>query len=90
MRRFELHRDIDISHVSGTGIVAQGCQYDDGTVALRWISDRPSTTFWASVADVVAVHCHGGLSRIVFLDPEPAFDLDGRQRPNGRPVRYAD
>src|SRR4051794_16547249 len=35
--RFELHRDQDISGVSGVGVVAEGVAFTDGTVALRWL-----------------------------------------------------
>jgi hypothetical protein len=40
--------------VSGTGIVADGCQFPDGTVALRWRGDRASTTVWSSMDDALS------------------------------------
>jgi hypothetical protein len=90
MRRFELHRDVDISTISGVGIVAEGVIFTDGSVALRWLSDRPTTTTFNCIEDVEAIHCHGGLSRIVFLDKVPGFTLTGRAvPPNGRPRRFA-
>jgi hypothetical protein len=71
VRRFELHRDQDVSGISGTGLVAQGVQFDDGTVVIRWRGDRPSTVAWASIEDAWHVHAHGGSTRFVFLDEAP-------------------
>lgn len=48
-RRFELHRFEDISGVSGTGIVADGVQFPDGVVAMRWRSDFPTSVVYAAV-----------------------------------------
>lgn len=68
MRNFLLHRDEDVSGVSGTGIVAEGCVFNDGTVVLRWRGDWPSIVVRDSIDGVVAVHGHGGRTRIVWLD----------------------
>lgn len=68
MRLFQLHRDIDASGVSGTGIVTEGVQFTDGSVAMRWMSEHTSTAIYASISDVQAVHGHGGATRIVWLD----------------------
>jgi hypothetical protein len=71
-RRFALVRDEDVSGVSGTGVVAQGVEFTDGTVALRWTSAWPtSVVFHDRGMDAVdAVHGHNGKTRIVWLDPE--------------------
>ncbi len=71
MRRFELHRDIDTSGVSGVGVVAQGAEFDDGTCALHWLSARTSTALYHSVLDIELIHGHGGLTRLVWTDPPP-------------------
>jgi hypothetical protein len=68
MRRFELHRDVDVSGVSGTGTVAEGVLFGDGTAVVRWLGDRPSTVVWRRVEDAMAVHGHGGATRFVWLD----------------------
>lgn len=76
-RRFELHRDRDASGVSGTGVVADGVEWPDGSVSIRWRGERPSVVFWATVADAEAVHGHGGLTRFVWLDTDgPAHGAD--------------
>ena len=43
-RRFELHRDDDVSGVSGTGVVAEGVLFSSGRVALEWLSAWLPTT----------------------------------------------
>ena len=68
MRNFILQRDVDVSGVSGTGMVAQGCVFSDGTVVMRWLGDHPSTVLRDHIDDVEAVHGHGGTSRIIWLD----------------------
>lgn len=69
-RRFELHRDLDVTGISGTGVVADGVDFPDGLVVVHWRGRRPSTVTWqGGISDVVAVHGHGGHTRIVWLDP---------------------
>lgn len=68
MRRFELHRDEDVTGISGTGIVAEGVEFEDGTAVVRWRGDRRSTVVWPSMDDVEAIHGHGGATRIVMVD----------------------
>lgn len=68
MRRFELHRDVDETGISGTGLVAEGVEFSDLTVVLRWHGDWASTVVWPSMAGVYSVHGHNGKTRIVFVD----------------------
>lgn len=68
MKIFSLHRDEDVSGISGTGTVADGVVFPDGSVALRWRGDRRSTVLWSSIEDVEAIHGHGGRTRIVWED----------------------
>ncbi|WP_426566391.1 hypothetical protein ACPPVT_07545 [Angustibacter sp. McL0619] len=67
-RRFELHRDVDVSGISGTGVVADGIEFPDGRVATRWRGTIAQTCSWDSMADVEAIHGHGGATRIVWTD----------------------
>jgi hypothetical protein len=67
MQLFELHRDIDESGVSGTGIVAEGVLFSDGTAAMRWRSDRASTAIYSTMDDVWLIHGHNGATRLVWL-----------------------
>lgn len=76
-RRFVLDRQEDETGVSGTGVVAEGVEFSDGIVALRWIvpPGRPGTGWPTSVVfhdrgmeSVAAIHGHNGKTRIVWLD----------------------
>lgn len=73
MRRFELHRDQDVTGVSGEGVVADGVEFPDGTVALRWRGGWPTSVVFhdRGIEAVEAVHGHGGATRIVWLDAAP-------------------
>lgn len=66
-RLFQLHRDVDVSGISGTGIVADGVVFPDGVSVIRWRGERQSTVVWPSVEDVEAIHGHGGATRVVWL-----------------------
>jgi hypothetical protein len=68
MRRFQLDRHEDATGVSGTGIVAQGVLFDNGKVALTWLTERPSVTVYDSMADLEAVHLHEGATSLVWQD----------------------
>lgn len=76
MRRFRLIRYVDVSKVSGTGNVAEGIQFSDGSVAVRWISRTPCTAVWDNIDALLAVHGHGGKTEVEWIDPDPA---DGRE-----------
>lgn len=67
-RRFELHRDTDISGISGTGVVADGVAFDDGACVIRWRGNHQSTVVWEDVRSAMAIHGHNGATRLVWLD----------------------
>lgn len=61
MQTFVLYREVDETGVSGTGVVAEGVEFSDGSVAMKWIvGDHRSTVLWESIDGVIAVHGHGG------------------------------
>ncbi len=67
MRTFQLHRDTDVSGVSGTGVVADGVVFPDGTTVIRWRTlPHSSTVVWDDLDAAVAVHGHAGATRFVF------------------------
>lgn len=69
MRRFQLERDVDVSGISGTGVVAEGVEFSDGTVVIRWtVGEHRSTVVWPDIAGPEAIHGHGGATRIVWAD----------------------
>ncbi|MFJ6935717.1 hypothetical protein [Streptomyces sp. NPDC101132] len=70
-RRFHLLRHRDVSGVSGTGIVALGVMWPDGTASVRWLGERPSTVTWDRIGDAEAVHGHAGATQFVWDDEPP-------------------
>jgi hypothetical protein len=68
MKAFILHRNEDVSGVSGIGVVAEGVQFTDGKVALRWITgEHRSTVLWDSVESVEKIHGHDGRTMVIWL-----------------------
>jgi len=67
VRTFRLLRDRDVSGVSGTGIVAEGVQFTDGTVAIKWLTEKASTVIWANLDDAMSIHGHDGATQVVWL-----------------------
>lgn len=79
MRRFQLVREVDASGVSGTGVVAEGIEFSDGVVALRWLvpegnpghGNPTSVVFHDNgIESVRKIHGHQGQTWINFLDEE--------------------
>lgn len=78
-RRFNLVRTEDVSGLSGTGTVGEGCEFSDGTVVLRWRDAeseevrargvRPTTVLFESLDSVLALHGHNGATTIEMVDP---------------------
>jgi hypothetical protein len=77
VRTFELHRDVDVSGISGTGVVADGAVFPDETTVVRWrdvggpAADRgvrPTTVVFPSVDAVEALHGHAGATRLVWTE----------------------
>lgn len=77
-RPFLLVREHDVTGLSGTGTVAEGVQFTDGTVAVRWRElptthehyqrgVRATTVLFPNVQAVEALHGHGGATRIHWL-----------------------
>lgn len=76
-RRFVLCRDEDVSGISGTGVVAEGIEFWDGKVALRWRSLIASSAIYDHIDDVVEIHGHEGRTRVVWLDEQGQRFIDG-------------
>ncbi|MGW2048624.1 hypothetical protein ACWCPF_26085 [Streptomyces sp. NPDC001858] len=69
---FVLVRDTDVSGVSGVGIVANGILWPDGQAVIHWTgSAYPTTTpHPGGMESVIAVHGHGGATRVVWQSIE--------------------
>jgi hypothetical protein len=87
-RTFELVRHRDLSGVSGTGVVAEGCVFTDGSVALRWRGNNPATAVWPDLDSVLAVHGHHGATEVHWLEDwtEPSPPLDPPELHPRRPL----
>lgn len=69
MRRFTLFRHEDKTGISGVGVVAEGIQFSDGRVAIRWIAgEHHSTVLWDDMASVEAINGHGGATTVEWVD----------------------
>jgi len=68
VRLFKLIRIEDVSGVSGTGMVAEGVKFSDGTCVLRWVTEYRSTAIYATVDELEAIHGHDGRTIIEWID----------------------
>tara|TARA_B100000963_G_C22126526_1_gene451373 strand:+ start:154 stop:495 length:342 start_codon:yes stop_codon:yes gene_type:complete len=66
---FYLNRTEDESGISGTGRIAQGCVFDNGRVALTWLSEHPSVTIYDNIGEVRAIHGHSGKTEVI-MEPD--------------------
>jgi hypothetical protein len=84
-RAFVLQRNEDLTGVSGTGIVAEGVAFSDGTVALRWTSEWPTSVVFheRGIDSVRHVHGHDGHTTTVWADG--LGDFAAASRPNPPP-----
>jgi len=74
VRRFQLVREVDVSGVSGVGVVAEGIQFHDGQIAVSWFGRHHCVSVWPDILDVEAIHGHGNLTHIEWLDAEGGED----------------
>ncbi len=66
MKTFKLLRHEDVNGCSGTGIVAEGIVFTDGTVVMHWVTKTPSTSIYRSVEDLEYLHGHEGRTEVVY------------------------
>lgn len=62
---YDLVRYFDGSGQSGTGRVAEVARFQDGTVAMRWLSATPSTVLYDDIDHVARIHGHSGATELV-------------------------
>jgi hypothetical protein len=79
MRYFTLHRMEDETGVSGTGVVAWGVRWPDGSCSLRWLGKTPSFVNYEGVPTdaqiqrmgdehVKVVHGHHGKTVLIWAE----------------------
>ena len=71
MKRFQLNRKVDVSGISGTGIVAQGVDFGEYTV-LYWTPEMTRLKvaglgIYHSLEEVEKIHGHDGKTVIELL-----------------------
>jgi len=93
MRRFVLWRRTDATGISGSGAIAEGVIFGDGTCALRWRTDKRSTAVYDSFEDLLAIHGHDGATVPLWLDgphegpvPSTEFTTSGPLQAVAAPV----
>lgn len=75
MNTFKVIREVDFTGLSGTGTVAEGVEFSDGSVVMRWLDIdhesenykrgvRPTVVIHESIKSVEALHGHNGATRI--------------------------
>lgn len=52
----------------------QGVVFDDGTVAIRWLTDFRSTSLWVDFATFEAVHGHADYATKIVWDDTAEWD----------------
>lgn len=67
-RIFWLMREVDVSGVSGKGIVAEGVCFHDGQCVLSWFGEFHTLGISPSIEEVEKIHGHNGSTKIVWGD----------------------
>ena len=65
MRKFYLLRHEDVNGHSGTGVVAEGVIFDDGTGAFTWLTPMKTVTVFMKMADIRMMHGHDGRTEVI-------------------------
>jgi prepilin-type processing-associated H-X9-DG protein len=68
MKRFHLVRHEDETGISGTGIIAEGVQFDRGDFVISWLTQHSSLGIYRSEEEMMAIHGHGGKTTIAYFD----------------------
>lgn len=66
MKRFYLLRHEDIHNNSGTGVVAEGIIFGDGTGSYTWLTKHKTVTTFVKVKDVIDLHSHNGRTDMII------------------------
>lgn len=78
LRTFSVVRVGDVSGTSGTGSVAKGVVFPDGTTVVQWQTRARSVVVFNSYVDALYIHGHGDQTGFVFdADPHTIHFSDG-------------
>lgn len=67
-RRFKVMRKNDISGMSGTGHVADGVVFYDGTTVVYWRTETASMVVFKNIEALLTIHGHGGSTSVEWVD----------------------
>jgi hypothetical protein len=70
LRRFYLKRFADVSGISGTGVVAEGCVFSNKRCTLSWLPVTVSFEMFDSIEDLLKIHGHNGSTVVEFIDTD--------------------
>ena len=70
MRTFRLIRREDVSGISGVGVVAEGVEFTDGTIAMKWLTHLSILEHAPNIHTIEAVHGHGGKTYVEWTERE--------------------
>jgi hypothetical protein len=68
LRRFYLVRNEDETRISGTGVVAEGLEFSDGSCVMHWLTDPGSIAIYKNIDDLIVIHGHGGKTTVGWID----------------------
>lgn len=72
MRRFLVYRKEDESGVSGTGYIAEGVEWTDGSMELKWTTrHRLPGHGYPTVKEFLNLHGHEDRTTIIWIDDAP-------------------
>lgn len=69
IKEFYLQRDVDVSGMSGTGVVARGVALPSGKCVLEWLSFHSSVAIYNNLDDIVRIHGHSGATKLMVGKP---------------------
>jgi hypothetical protein len=66
MKKFYLLRHDDVNGNSGTGVVAEGCIFGDGTGSYTWLTHTKTVTAFLNTKQIMDLHSHGGRTEMII------------------------
>jgi hypothetical protein len=79
MRTFTLRREVDVSGVSGTGIVLEGTLFTTGVVVVHWLTPPPrgSIAIFDSLDQLLSIHVQPHPQNRAVLAFDDGVELSG-------------
>lgn len=75
LRKFHLNRTVDVSGVSGTGIVMESVELFDGRLVSSWRGEYASQTLHSSLYAADFIHGHEGNSEFLEIKDEHQYPI---------------